>query len=213
MGHDAKFGDAMIKAYLYEFDAEWRQRIGGLLCGVDEAGRGPLAGPVCCAAVALDPDARYDGLDDSKKLTPQARERLYDEITAGCVAWNAVLVDNGVIDRINILQATLLGMAQAIAQLNRRPALALIDGNKAPQTDVACRAVVGGDALSASVAAASVVAKVTRDRYMQALDLQYPQYGFARHKGYPTKQHYEAIDRFGLSPYHRLTFIHSRLTQ
>lgn len=203
----------MIKAYLYEFDAQWRQTAGGLLCGVDEAGRGPLAGPVCCAAVALDPAARYDGLDDSKKLTPQARERLYAEIIAGCTAWSVALVDHEVIDRVNILQATLLGMARAIEQLSARPALALIDGNKIPRVETTCRAVVGGDALSASVAAASVIAKVTRDRYMETLDRQYPQYGFARHKGYPTKQHYEAIDQFGLSPVHRLTFIHSRVTR
>ena len=189
------------------FDEELRQT-DLLLCGVDEAGRGPLAGPVCCAAVILDPNDRIEGLNDSKKLSAKKREQLYPEIIAKALCWKTVFVDAETIDRINILQATMLGMRQAVEGLTRCPGLILIDGNRCPSgLPAESRAVIGGDAKSASIAAASILAKVTRDHYMIELAKEYPQYGLEQHKGYGTKLHYERIAQYGLQPFHRRSFL------
>ena len=178
-----------------------------IVCGVDEAGRGPLAGPVYAAAVILPKYLEIDGLDDSKKLSPKKREALYDIITQKALAWGVGSADEREIDNVNILQATYLAMNRAIEKLEIAPEIALIDGNRS--SGIACvnKCVVGGDGLSASIAAASILAKVTRDRLMSELDQQYPGYGFAQHKGYGTKAHYEAIDRLGPCPIHRMTFL------
>ena len=184
---------------LYEFDVPLIEQY-GTVCGVDEAGRGPLAGPVCVAAVVLDPNIVFEELNDSKKLTEKRREVLYPKIIETAKSYKIVMVDPETIDRINILQATMLGMKQAIEGLDLIPNLALIDGNRCPDTAVLTQSSVKGDATSASIAAASVLAKVTRDRYMVELGKQFPQYQFEKHKGYPTKLHYELIDRYGLQP-------------
>lgn len=197
----------MIHQELYQFDDEARRGCAGLVCGVDEAGRGPLCGPVSCAAVILKPESRFDWLTDSKKVSEKRREQLYEEITQRALFWSVQLVDAATIDEINILAATLLGMRHAVEGLAEAPALALVDGNRAPELGLAVHTVVKGDASSASIAAASILAKVTRDRYMRALDERYPQYGFAQHKGYPTKAHYEAIERFGICEEHRKSFL------
>ena len=191
---------------LLAFDRDLRQRF-GTLCGVDEAGRGPLAGPVCAAAVVLPEGYLPAGLNDSKKLTEKRRELLFDEIRENAVAYSVQLVDNEIIDDINILNATMQAMAQAIAGLGVPVELALIDGNRCPPADLPCQAVVQGDARSASIAAASILAKVTRDRLMLEYDQLFPGYGFARHKGYPTKAHYQALTELGVTPIHRLTFL------
>ena len=201
----------MIYEPLYAFDALLRMNAGGWLCGVDEAGRGPLAGPVACAAVILRPDSRFDYLNDSKKVSEKHREALYDTIVRECAAWAVVLIDNETIDAINILQASLRGMRQAVEQLTVCPALALVDGNRAPTLGVPCETVIGGDAKSASIAAASILAKVTRDRFMRDLAQRYPQYNFDKNKGYPTKEHYAAIDAYGITPYHRRSFLKGRV--
>jgi ribonuclease HII len=175
------------------------------VCGIDEAGRGPWAGPVVAAAVILDPNNVPIGLNDSKKLTPEARERLFGVITATAQI-GIGMADVERIDRDNILQANFWAMAQAMAQLNIKPVLALIDGNRTPPIPCAVQTIVGGDALCASIAAASIIAKVTRDRLMIALDTEYPGYGFAAHKGYGTPQHLSALARLGPSPHHRRSF-------
>lgn len=178
-----------------------------VICGVDEAGRGPLAGPVCAAAVVLPRDLDIPGLNDSKKLTDKKRRELYDIITAQALAYGVALVDEKTIDEINILQATFLAMERAVAQLSIKPDLALVDGNREPSLPVPVKTVIKGDSLSASIAAASILAKVTRDRLMEELDETYPSYGFAVHKGYGTKRHYEALTEFGPCPVHRKTFL------
>ena len=178
-----------------------------LVCGVDEAGRGPLAGPVCAAAVILPPELVIPGLNDSKKLTDKKRRELYDVITAEAVSYGIAFADEKEIDEINILQATFLAMARAMEKLSPQPELALIDGNRAKDFGLPVRTIVKGDSLSASIAAASILAKVTRDRLMEQYDETYPQYGFAVHKGYGTKRHYEALREFGPSPIHRMTFL------
>lgn len=177
------------------------------LCGVDEAGRGPLAGPVCAAAVMLPRGLDIPGLNDSKKLTEKKREELYDIICAGAVCYGVAFAGVEEIERLNILNATFLAMNRAIAQLSVPPQLALIDGNRDSGIEAPSRCIVKGDALCADIAAASVLAKVTRDRYMTALAREYPQYGFEKHKGYGTKQHYAAIREFGPSPEHRMSFL------
>lgn len=177
------------------------------LCGVDEAGRGPLAGPVCAAAVMLPRDLDIPGLNDSKKLTEKKREELYGIICAGAVCYGVAFAGVEEIERLNILNATFLAMNRAIAQLSVPPQLALIDGNRDSGIEAPSRCIVKGDALCADIAAASVLAKVTRDRYMTALASEYPQYGFEKHKGYGTKQHYAAIREFGPSPAHRMSFL------
>ena len=178
-----------------------------LVCGVDEAGRGPLAGPVCAAAVILPPELVIPGLNDSKKLTDKKRRELYDVITAEAVSYGIAFASEKEIDKINILQATFLAMARAMEKLTPQPELALIDGNRARDFGLPVRTIVKGDSLSASIAAASILAKVTRDRLMEQYDEAYPQYGFAVHKGYGTKRHYEALREFGPSPIHRMTFL------
>lgn len=175
------------------------------ICGVDEAGRGPLAGPVVAAAVILDPAKIPAGLNDSKKLSEAARENLFAHILATAEVGVGV-ADVERIDRDNILGATLWAMAQAVADLPRLPCLALIDGNRPPQLSCTCRTVVGGDGLSVSIAAASIVAKVTRDRIMHTLDRQYPDYGFASHKGYGSPYHLAALARLGPCEHHRRSF-------
>ncbi len=177
------------------------------LCGVDEAGRGPLAGPVCAAAVMLPRGLNIPGLNDSKKLTEKKREELYGIICAGAVCYGVAFAGVEEIERLNILNATFLAMNRAIAQLSVPPQLALIDGNRDSGIEAPSRCIVKGDALCADIAAASVLAKVTRDRYMTALASEYPQYGFEKHKGYGTKQHYAAIREFGPSPAHRMSFL------
>ena len=177
-----------------------------IVAGVDEAGRGPLAGPVVVAAVVLNPDRPIDGLDDSKKLNEKRREELFPLIIERSLAWSVVAIEPAEIDRINILQATLLGMQQAVGQLLPPPSLALIDGNQAPQLDCAVRTIVQGDSLEPAISAASILAKVTRDRLMKKLHIDYPDYGFDRHKGYPTADHLARLARYGPCPIHRRSF-------
>ena len=177
------------------------------VCGVDEAGRGPLAGPVCAAAVILPPEIEIPGLNDSKKLTDKRRRALYDVIIENAVSYGIAMVHEKEIDEINILQATFNAMEQAILQLSVKPAMALIDGNRERPFPVPVQTVVKGDSLSANIAAASILAKVTRDRYMEEMAEKYPQYGFEVHKGYGTKAHYAALTEHGMSPIHRCTFL------
>lgn len=178
----------------------------GLVAGVDEAGRGPLAGPVLAAAVILDPGAPIEGLRDSKQLTAAARERLAGLIRERACAWSLGWADAGDIDRINILQATLLAMARAVAGLPACPDHVLVDGLHCPRLSCSVEAVVGGDRRYASISAASILAKVSRDAQMVELDRRYPEYGFGRHKGYPTREHREALRRHGPCPVHRRSF-------
>ncbi len=192
---------------LDEFDSALRVEY-PLLCGVDEAGRGPLAGPVCCAAVILDPQNPIEGLNDSKKLSEKKREALFPQICEKALAYSVVFVDEHTIDTINILQATMQGMREAVLGLGVTPDHILIDGNRCPDMlPASCRFVIGGDAKSASIAAASILAKVSRDRKMYELAERYPQYGLDQHKGYGTKQHYAAIEQYGLQPFHRRSFL------
>ncbi len=177
------------------------------ICGVDEAGRGPLAGPVCAAAVILPPNLEIPGLDDSKKLTDKRRRELFPIIKEQAIAYGIAFASHEEIDEINILQATYLAMERAMNRLSVRPELALIDGNRAKDFGLPVQTVVKGDSLSASIAAASILAKVTRDDYMEEMAKTYPQYGFAVHKGYGTKLHYEKLAQFGPSPIHRMTFL------
>ena len=177
------------------------------ICGVDEAGRGPLAGPVCAAAVILPPYLDIPGLDDSKKLSDKRRRELLPIIKEQAVAYGIGFASHEEIDRINILQATFLAMERAIAQLDGKADFALIDGNREKDFGLPVKTVVKGDSLSANIAAASVLAKVTRDDLMDAMAEQYPQYGFEIHKGYGTKAHYDALRTYGHCPIHRLTFL------
>ena len=177
------------------------------VCGCDEAGAGPLAGPVYAAAVILPEGLEIEGLDDSKKLTERKRERLYDIIMEKAVAWSVASVDEKEIDRINILNARMKAMDMAIQKLKVKPAFALIDGNRNSGIDIPNETVIGGDGKSASIAAASILAKVSRDRYMLEMAKLYPEYQFEKHKGYGTKLHYEMLRTFGPSPIHRMTFL------
>jgi ribonuclease HII len=177
------------------------------LAGVDEAGCAPLAGPVVVAAVILDPARRVNGLDDSKVLSAAVREKLYERITARAQAWSVVAVDVEEIDRINIYHARMAGMVRALERLARAPAFALIDGDRLPRLlPCPARAVVDGDAIAPSISAASIIAKVTRDRMMREMDARWPGYGFAQHKGYPTRDHVAALQRLGPCPQHRHSF-------
>ena len=178
-----------------------------VVCGVDEAGRGPLAGPVCAAAVILPPNLELPGLTDSKKLSDKRRRELYPVIMEQAVAYGIGLASHEEIDQINILQATFLAMERALEQLRVRPDLVLIDGNRKKDFGVLAETVVKGDSLSASIAAASVLAKVTRDDIMIAMAQENPGYGFEIHKGYGTKAHYDALRTLGPSPIHRMTFL------
>ena len=178
-----------------------------VICGVDEAGRGPLAGPVCAAAVILPKDLELPGLTDSKKLTDKKRRELFPLIQEQAIAYGIGLATEQEIDEINILQATFLAMERALSQLNIQPELALIDGNRQKDFGINVETVVKGDSRSANIAAASVLAKVIRDDYMEAMALEYPGYGFEIHKGYGTKAHYEALRTLGPSPIHRMSFL------
>ena len=179
---------------------------GGLVCGIDEAGRGPLAGPVVAAAVILDPARPIAGLNDSKKLSERKRAALADLIRQNALAWCVAEASVEEIDRLNILQATLLAMQRAVVGLSVRPESALVDGNRCPRLDIPVEAVVKGDGKIASIAAASILAKTVRDAGMLALHAQYPQYGFDRHMGYPTAAHCAALQAHGASPVHRKSF-------
>ena len=178
-----------------------------VVCGVDEAGRGPLAGPVCAAAVILPLGVEIPGLNDSKKLSDKKRRELYPIIKEKALAYGIAFADHAEIDEINILQATYLAMERALAQLEMKPDIALIDGNRAKDFGIPVQTVVHGDSLSASIAAASVLAKVTRDDLMLEMAEQYPGYGFEIHKGYGTKAHYAALQELGPSKIHRMTFL------
>ncbi|MCO8107207.1 MULTISPECIES: ribonuclease HII [Acinetobacter] len=177
------------------------------IAGVDEAGRGPLVGTVVAAAVILDPNNPIAGLNDSKKLSEKKREKLFIEIQEKALAWAIAEASPAEIDELNILQASLLAMRRAVEALQVQPDQVLVDGNKIPQgLNMPCEAVVGGDALHAEISAASILAKVTRDRQMLELDQKFPQFGFAKHKGYPTKAHFEAIALHGVTTEHRRSF-------
>jgi ribonuclease HII len=177
-----------------------------LICGVDEVGRGPLAGPVVAAAVILDPARPIDGLADSKKLTEKRREILFAQICDKALCWSLGRAEVAEIDAINILQASLLAMQRAVAGLAVAPGHALVDGNRLPKLACSARAIVGGDASEPCISAASIIAKVMRDREMIALDAQYPGYGLARHKGYPTRIHKQALLELGVTAIHRRSF-------
>ena len=191
-----------------QFDQEFRDACNGIICGVDEAGRGPLAGPVYAAAVILSPDAPIEGLNDSKKISEKKREALYDVIIERAVAYCVASASVEEIEEYNILNATYLAMTRAVQGLTITPDLALIDGNRIPpQLGVAAQTVVKGDAKSESIAAASILAKVTRDRLLIEMDARYPQYGFAIHKGYGTAAHTAALKEYGPCPEHRRSFL------
>lgn len=196
---------------LFEYDKSVIAQSPGslVLCGVDEAGRGPLAGPVFAAAVILPENCEIAGVNDSKKLTEKKREKLFDEIISKAVSYSIVSIDAKTIDEINILQATLLAMRKAVSGLSVIPSTVLVDGNANPcfDGDFETRLVTGGDAVSACIAAASILAKVSRDRHMLELHEKYPQYTFNKHKGYGTKAHYTALDAFGVCPEHRESFL------
>ena len=190
----------LIEDSLYEQGIE-------VICGVDEAGRGPLAGPVCAAAVILPPHLDIPGLDDSKKLTDKRRRELMPIIKEQAIAYGIGVASQQEIDEINILQATFLAMERAMAQLNGKADFALIDGNREKDFGLPVMTVVNGDGRSANIAAASILAKVSRDDYMDEIAKQYPEYGFETHKGYGTKAHYEALRTYGHCPLHRITFL------
>ena len=197
-----------LKIYeaLYEYDAQVRERF-ALFCGVDEAGRGPLAGDVYAAAVILPPDVRIPGLNDSKKLSEQRREELAPIIKEQALSWSVASATVAEIEQLNILQAALLAMHRAVEGLSVMPEFALVDGNQPPVLPMPVGTLVHGDARSASIAAGSLLAKTARDASLRELDAAYPQYGFAAHKGYGTKAHYEAIGKYGLCPAHRPSFL------
>ena len=191
---------------LFEYDTELRKKF-PVICGIDEAGRGPLAGDVYAAAVILNDNVLIDYLNDSKKISEKRRELLYDEVIAKADAYCVATASVKEIDELNILQATMVAMRRAVEGLGVTPDLALVDGNRLPQLDCKAQFVIHGDAVSASIAAASILAKVSRDRYMRELDAKYPEYCFSQHKGYGTKLHYEKIAEYGISEVHRKTFL------
>ena len=189
------------------FESEVRAAGAKYVCGVDEAGRGPLAGPVYAAAVILPPDLEIEGLNDSKKLSEKKREALYPIICEKALCYSIAFADEKEIDAYNILQATYLAMRRAVEGLAIPADYVLIDGNRMPPLSIPGETIIKGDAVCQSIAAASVLAKVSRDRFMLEMDAKYPQYAFAQHKGYGTKQHYEALRAYGPSEIHRLTFL------
>ena len=197
----------MSEVNMWAIEDECRAEGYTVICGVDEAGRGPLAGPVCAAAVILPDHLELPGLNDSKKLSDKKRRELFPLIKEQAIAYGIGLADEKEIDEINILQATYLAMERALAQLEGKADLALIDGNRAKDFGLPVKTVVKGDSLSASIAAASILAKVTRDDMMEAYANEYPGYGFEIHKGYGTKAHYAALTEKGPSPIHRMTFL------
>ena len=197
----------MSNVNMWEIEDSFYAQGYSVICGVDEAGRGPLAGPVCAAAVILPPHLEIPGLTDSKKLTDKKRRELYPVIMEQAIAYGIGYASEQEIDEINILQATFLAMQRAIDQLNGKAEFALIDGNREKDFGLPVKTVVKGDSLSANIAAASVLAKVSRDNLMQELAQTYPQYGFEIHKGYGTKAHYAALTEHGPSPIHRMSFL------
>lgn len=192
---------------LWELENEIYDSGVSLICGVDEAGRGPLAGPVCAAAVILPRNIEIVGLNDSKKLSEKSREKLYDEICEKAMSFGIAFASVEEIEELNILNAAMLAMNRAIAQLEPQPELALIDGNRSSAIEINSRCVIKGDAKCADIAAASILAKVTRDRYMLDMAEKYPEYHFERHKGYGTKLHYEALREYGPCEIHRPSFL------
>ena len=192
---------------MWEFETKHRLEGYNAICGVDEAGRGPLAGPVCAAAVILPANIDISGLNDSKKLTDKKRRELFPIICDKAIAYGIAFADHKEIDEFNILQATYVAMERAIAKLEVKADFALIDGNRAKDFGIPVETVVGGDGRSASIAAASILAKVTRDDYMLEIAESYPQYSFEIHKGYGTKAHYAALTEFGPCPIHRMSFL------
>lgn len=192
---------------LWELENEIYDSGVSLICGVDEAGRGPLAGPVCAAAVILPRNIEIAGLNDSKKLSEKSREKLYDEICEKAISFGIAFASVAEIEELNILNAAMLAMNRAIAQLEPQPELALIDGNRSSAIEISSRCVIKGDAKCADIAAASILAKVTRDRYMLEIAEKYPEYHFERHKGYGTKLHYEALREHGPCEIHRPSFL------
>ena len=192
---------------MWEIENSYFEKGIQLICGVDEAGRGPLAGPVCAAAVILPANINIPGLNDSKKLSDKRRRELFPIIQNVAISYAVAFVDHNEIDTRNILQATYLAMDKAIAQLSVKPDLALIDGNRSKDFGLPVQTVIHGDSLSANIAAASILAKVTRDDYMLQVAKEYPEYSFEIHKGYGTKMHYQALEKFGPSPIHRMTFL------
>ena len=197
----------MSECNMWQIEQSFFERGIQLICGVDEAGRGPLAGPVCAAAVILPANCEIPGLNDSKKLSDKRRRELFPVIQEKAIAYAIAFADHSEIDQINILQATYLAMERAINQLSVKPELALIDGNRAKDFGLPVKTIVHGDSLSASIAAASVLAKVTRDDYMLKMAETYPDYGFEIHKGYGTKAHYAALTQLGPCPIHRMSFL------
>ncbi len=197
----------MSDIHMWEIEDSFYSEHIQLICGVDEAGRGPLAGPVCTAAVILPKHAEIPGLTDSKKLTDKKRRELFPLIQEQAIAYGIGFATEQEIDEINILQATFLAMQRALDQMTVKPDLALIDGNREKDFGIPVKTVVKGDSLSANIAAASILAKVTRDDLMVKMAETYPQYGFEIHKGYGTKAHYAALREFGASPIHRMTFL------
>ena len=191
----------------YEYEAKASAMGYSCVCGVDEAGRGPLAGPVYAAAVILPQGLVIEGLNDSKKLSEKKRELLYDKVTENAIAWSVGIATEQEIDEVNILQATYLAMRRAVEGLEVKADYALIDGNRMPPLSIASETVIKGDALSMSIAAASIIAKVSRDRFMLEIDEKYPEYLFSKHKGYGTALHYEMIEKYGISPVHRRSFL------
>lgn len=193
---------------LWKYERAARAQGYTLICGVDEAGRGPLAGPVCAAAVLLPNEVVIEGLNDSKKLSEKKRELLYTQIVEQACTYGIGFASEREIDEYNILQATFLAMRRAVEQLSPQPELVLVDGNREPpMEELPVQTIIRGDSLSANIAAASILAKVTRDRLMMELDAQYPEYGFATHKGYGTQAHYAALRAHGASPVHRRSFL------
>lgn len=190
---------------LIKYDIDIEKQF-GRICGVDEAGRGPLCGPVCCAAVILDYNIDI-AVDDSKKLSEKRREELFEVITSTAVCYNIVFIDNHTIDRINILNATMLGMKKAIEGLAYKPELCLIDGNRNPEVSIPCKAIIKGDGLCACIAAASILAKVSRDRLIYKYDKEYPQYLLCKHKGYATALHYQKLQEYGITDFYRKSFL------
>lgn len=190
-----------------EKEAEWRAKGFTAVCGIDEAGRGPLAGPVVAAAVILPAGIELPGVNDSKKITEKKREVLFDFVKEHALAYGIGQASEQEIDEINILQATFLAMRRAVEALDIPADFALVDGNRIQGLDIPAETVIGGDGKVLSIAAASILAKVTRDRYMREMAQTYPEYGFEKHKGYGTKAHYAAIEQYGICPLHRRTFL------
>lgn len=191
----------------YSYERDYYPLYGPLICGIDEAGRGPLCGPVCAAAVILPEGLTIEGLNDSKKLSEKKREQLFPVIQQHAISYGIGMASPQEIDELNILNATFLAMRRAVEQMKIQPVFALVDGNRCKNLGIPWECVVKGDAKVISIAAASILAKVSRDHYMEQLAVQYPQYDLQKHKGYPTKQHYEKIKQFGIAPFYRKSFL------